>query len=131
MFLNRSQLNSMKSTLLILIFAAIGGAQNAGTIHPYPSGLVVTASSESSVKLSFKCGGNADYHRLIRNTAGGANSVSLPAFAESLETPKPSCFGGALDTTVLPQTNYCYKVEAINSTHHAYSSPVCLTTPAP
>jgi pimeloyl-ACP methyl ester carboxylesterase len=105
----------------------IGGGEppdpptHSGPIIPAPTNLTVRARSESQVIIDFQCGGNADAHEGWRR---------LPIKGSFARTSYASgC--SFKDATVLPETNYCYKVRALNETNEAWSPILCVTTPAP
>lgn len=105
----------------------IGGGEppepptHSGPIIPLPANLTVRARSESQVIIDFRCGTNADAHE------GWRRHGTTGAFAR-VSSASGCSFK---DATVLPETNYCYRVRALNDTHEAWSSVLCVTTPAP
>lgn len=104
----------------------IGGGEppdpptHSGPITPAPSNLTVRARAENQVIIDFNCGGNADAHEGWRRL--GNKSFARVSFASGCSFK---------DTTVSPETSYCYKVRALNDTHEAWSSMLCVTTLAP
>jgi hypothetical protein len=107
--------------------APIGGGEppeppeHSGPIVPSPTNLIVRTRSESLVTIDFNCGGNADVHEGWRRL-GPTGTFTRTSTASGCSFK---------DTTVLPETNYCYRVKALNDTHEAWSPIVCLTTLAP
>jgi hypothetical protein len=101
----------------------------SGPIVPAPGALAplrTVTASEGFIKLAFSCGGNAEAHEVYRQVDGGVfeKRASDPTCGENE--------GGVIvDNLVQPETNYCFKVRAFNSTHSAWSNVHCLTTPAP
>jgi hypothetical protein len=107
--------------------APIGGGEpteppdHSGPIIPSPTNLIVRTRSESLVTIDFNCGGNADVHEGWRRL-GTTGTFTRTSTASGCSFK---------DTSVLPETNYCYRVKALNDTHVAWSPIVCLTTLAP
>lgn len=97
----------------------------SGPINPPPSGLVVKTASDIASVLQFKCGGNSERNDVFRQTEGGQWGIG------GSSAPCEDVLGSVWDTSVQPQTNYCYYVKSSNTTHSANTNTVCLKSGLP
>jgi pimeloyl-ACP methyl ester carboxylesterase len=100
--------------------------EHSGPITPSPTNLTAGTLSESQVIVNFKCGGNADGHEAWRRVG------TTGTFARVAGTSGcPGTAANFRDRTVLPETTYCYRVRAFNSTNEAWSPILCVAVPVP
>jgi hypothetical protein len=93
-----------------------------GPINPLPRNLMVRANDGGmKIELRVDCAGNANLQAVSRRHPGGAWAYLKPTCEYGL----PSAI--IIDTNVLPEQQWCYRVAASNNTTSAYSNEVCLT----
>ncbi len=104
------------------VSSAVTDPVDTSPIEPPPRDLVLHQITASSIRYSFRCGGHATHHDVMRRSETGeeVNVASLPIC--------PANFF-LTDSSVQPSTSYCYWVIGTNSAEGAVSPERCTTTP--
>ena len=97
---------------------------HSGPIDPPPANLRVAQNGHSMVSLAFQCGRFANRHELRAKQGNGRWRVVRRSLRCSSTSRRPQY----AYQRVLPETRYCFRVKAINSTDTAQSNHVCFTS---
>lgn len=109
------------------IIPVAGSAPSAPTLN------TVTAVSSHNLTLAWTIGANiGDGNHGVYRVAGNDPSFSpdsTPLTGNRIAAELSAATSSYVDTSVAPETQYTYKVEAVNSSGQAFSSGVAQTTP--
>ena len=114
---NWRSLNNTAATV-----AAFRGGSTVSAVPTAPSGLAAGSASYNSVKLTWNDNSANETGFKLERSTDGANFAQIAAVGADVKTYS--------DGTVVPLTNYFYRVRAYNSVgNSAYSSTISVRTP--
>jgi hypothetical protein len=94
----------------------------SGPINPLPSGLYVDSNQGGrTIMIRWMCGGNAEYQGSKIQKSGGD-------WQSGDRSCNVSQVWGLDSVPVQPNTQYCFRAYAQNTTHVAQTQPVCVTS---
>ncbi|HEV8067501.1 MAG TPA: fibronectin type III domain-containing protein [Planctomycetaceae bacterium] len=110
--------------------AEVSASANSGTVaFNAPSGLVATPQDGPQVQLTWNTNSTTGTGFTVERATNAVFSQNVTTFSVAATTAATATY---VDTTVVPNNTYFYRVQALNNTvTSAYSNPVTAVIPAP